>query len=50
MNGIMTIRPPDNLKEILKQAAINKGYTLNGLVLEALWEWAEAHGLLDKAG
>lgn len=37
----MTIRSPDNLHGIIKQAARAKGYTINHLVLEILWAWAE---------
>lgn len=43
MANIMTVRPPDELRNRLKNAAKNRGYTLNQLVLQILWAWAEEH-------
>ena len=41
MSKIMTVRPPENLKEDLKKIAKQKGYTVNQLVLQILWDWLE---------
>ena len=41
MAKIMTIRPPDTLKNIISQSAKDKGYTTNQLVLQILWEWVD---------
>ena len=42
----MSVRPPDKLKQILKEKAHVKGYTLNQLILQILWDWIEQ----DKKG
>lgn len=39
MAKIMTVRPPDNLQQVIKEKAKEKGYTVNQLVLQILWEW-----------
>lgn len=39
MQNIMPIRPPDELKEFIKEAAKNQGFTVNGLVLHILWDY-----------
>ena len=39
MSKIMTVRPPESLKQQLKEAAKQKGYTMNQLVLQILWDW-----------
>jgi len=41
MNKMMTIRPPANLHDNLKNIAKSKGHTLNQLVLQILWQWLE---------
>ena len=43
MNGIMTIRPPDELQTALHQHAQKFGMTVNGLVLQILWDWIFQH-------
>ena len=43
MNGIMTVRPPDELKTALHQHAQKFGMTVNGLVLQILWDWIFQH-------
>lgn len=43
------ISTPEELRKILKQEASPRGQTLNGLIRQILWEWAEAHKLIaDK--
>jgi len=37
----MLIRSPDNLKAILQDKAKDMGITLNALLLQILWQWAE---------
>lgn len=41
MAKVMTVRPPESLHKILKQSAKTKGYTLNQLVLQILWDWVK---------
>lgn len=41
MAKIMTVRPPDRLHNILRDMARERGYTLNQLVLQILWEWVK---------
>lgn len=41
MAKIMTVRPPDNLREKLRDTARERGYTLNQLILQILWEWVK---------
>lgn len=41
MAKIMTVRPPEELHQILKNSAHGKGYTVNQLVLQILWEWVK---------
>ena len=35
------IRMPEELKERLQEAAVAKGMTLTGLVLNVLWDWTK---------
>jgi predicted HicB family RNase H-like nuclease len=37
-----TIRPPEDLHNILRDAARKNGYTLNGFILQILWDWVKA--------
>ena len=39
MASIMSIRPPDEIREKLKAYAKKKGYTVNHLVTQILWDW-----------
>lgn len=39
MAKVMTIRPPEELREKIKEKANSKGYTVNQMVLQILWEW-----------
>ena len=41
MSQIMPIRPPDKLKEWLKKEAKEQGFTVNGFVLNILWDYYE---------
>ena len=41
MAKIMTVRPPDRLHQILKNEAVEHGFTLNQLVLKILWDWVK---------
>lgn len=41
MARIMTVRPPEELHNILKESAKQKGYTVNQLVLQILWAWVK---------
>lgn len=41
MNPIMTIRAPEELRQLLKDAAVERGITLNSLILQILWTWLE---------
>lgn len=43
MAKVMTIRPPDNLRDALKRIAQEKGYTINQLVITILWDWYKHH-------
>lgn len=36
-----TFRVPDRLYELLKEEAAAKGVSLNALILQILWDWAE---------
>ena len=36
-----TLRAPETLLARLKQSAKEQGHTLNALILQILWEWAE---------
>ena len=54
MAKVMTIRPPEELREKIKEKANSKGYTVNQMVLQILWEWIGeqdirriTHGLVD---
>ena len=44
MQNIMTIRPPEKLKEWLKKEAKEQGFTVNGLVLNILWDYFKKEG------
>lgn len=39
MNSLVGFRPPDKLKELLKQTAKENGFTVNGLILNILWDY-----------
>ncbi len=39
MSKVMTIRPPEELREKLKTYCLKRGYTVNQLVTQILWEW-----------
>lgn len=41
MSKIMTIRPPEELRLVLKKYCEKRGYTVNQLVLQILWEWVK---------
>ena len=41
MSPIMTVRAPDELRQLLKKAAAERGITLNSLILQILWTWLE---------
>ena len=41
MAKVMTIRPPEELQTLLKNKAKRKGFTVNHLVTQILWNWAE---------
>lgn len=41
MAKIMTIRPPEELHQKLKETAQKGGYTMNGFVLQILWDWSD---------
>lgn len=41
MQKIMTVRPPDDLAEMLSAAAKRLGMTRNALILQILWDWAK---------
>lgn len=43
MKTIMSIRPPAEIREKLKEYAKKKGYTVNQLVTQILWAWIEKH-------
>lgn len=43
------ISTSEEMHNILKLEAKPRGQTLNGLIRQILWEWAESHGLMkDK--
>lgn len=41
MDKIMSIRPPEEIRIALKAYAKKKGYTVNHLVTQILWDWKE---------
>lgn len=41
MANIMSIRPPEEIRQKLKSYAKRKGYTVNQLVTHILWEWVK---------
>ena len=43
MSKIMTIRVPDDLQKMLSKYANDFGLTRNALVLQILWDWAQAN-------
>ena len=43
MKSVMTIRPPDELRTFLRQYAQSLGLTVNGIVLQILWDWKTAY-------
>lgn len=43
MARIMTVRPPEDTHARLKKQAKKRGLTLNGLILNILWEWLKAN-------
>lgn len=43
MAKIMTVRPPDELHEIIKKEAVKYGFTMNNLILKILWDWVKAN-------
>lgn len=46
MASIMTVRAPDELQKLLKEAARKQGFTRNALILQILRDWAKKQ---DKA-
>lgn len=50
MAKIMTVRPPDKLKKKIEKMAYEKGFTLNHLVIQILWEWVEEQEKSSQAG
>lgn len=43
MKSVMTIRPPDELRTFLRQYAQSLGLTVNGMVIQILWDWVAQH-------
>lgn len=41
MNPILTFRPPEELRKILRERANAKGLTVNALILQILWDWVK---------
>lgn len=41
MNPICTFRAPEELRRILKEAAQERGITMNALMLQILWDWTK---------
>ena len=39
MSKIMSVRPPEEIRKKLRAYAKKKGYTVNHLVTQILWEW-----------
>lgn len=50
MSKVMTVRPPDNLRDKLKRVAVLKGYTVNQLVLQILWSWIKDYENQERSG
>ncbi len=48
MPKVMTIRPPESLRKILKNYCEKKGYTVNQIVLQILWEWVDKNHIERK--
>lgn len=49
-SSIMTIRPPDELRQQLKQIAHIRGLTVNALILQILWDWVKQNNVSDERG
>lgn len=45
MKTQIIIRPTDDLKEFLNTVSHIRGQTLNGLIIQILWKWAEKNGM-----
>lgn len=50
MASIMTVRPPDVLRQQLKRSASERGISLNALILQILWEWAQKNAPTEEEG
>ena len=48
MNAILTIRPPDELRNLIRATAKRKGLTVNALVLQILWDWIKAQDKINR--
>lgn len=46
--NLMTVRAPDDLQKILKDAAKKEGYTRNSLILQILWDWVRRREKEEK--
>lgn len=41
MKSQLLLRPPDELKELLRATAKRRGQTMNQLALQILWDWVK---------
>ena len=48
MNAILTIRPPDELRNLIRATAKRKGLTVNALVLQILWDWIKVQDKINR--
>ena len=48
MQNIMPIRPPEKLKEWLKKEAKEQGFTVNGLILNILWDYYKKEAKINE--
>ncbi len=49
MNAILTIRPPDELRQQIRASAERKGLTVNALILQILWDWVQSQDKTNQS-
>lgn len=48
MTKVMTIRPPEELKQALTDMAKKQGLTINALVIQILWEYVKEKHMTER--
>lgn len=46
--GQVSLRLPDNLKDVVRRHARDKGVSLNAFILQLLWDWFEFNKIEEK--